>query len=111
MRKRAYRSVAFKSVDVQEVISRLAVGRVQVGIDLAKDEFLVCLQDSAGTQQRPWRVRQPGEIKAFVERLAVLSRERPLTVAMESTGTYGDCLRQELTDAGLVPHRVSAKGK
>jgi transposase len=109
MNKRAYRSVAIKSVNPKELVSRLADGLVRVGVDVAKKELFVTVLDSSGAFQRPWKVKQPSEIGRLVEHLKCLAASRPLLVAMESTGTYGDCLRQALTDAGLVPHRVSAK--
>lgn len=109
MRKRAYRAIALKNVNLAELLPRLAPGRVQVGTDIAKNELLVTLHDSSGAFQRPWKVKQPTEIPDLIKCLLVLSKEHPLVVAMESTGTYGDCLRQALTDAGLIPYRVSAK--
>jgi transposase len=109
MRKRAYRAVAIKNVNVAELLPRLAAGRVQVGVDIAKNELLVTVQDASGAFQRPWKVKQPSEIRELVSCLLLLSKERLVVVAMESTGTYGDCLRQALTDAGLIPHRVSSK--
>ena len=45
----------------------------------------------------------------MIHRLQRLGDGRPLTIAMESTGTYGDALRQALTDAKLTVHRVSGK--
>jgi transposase len=44
-----------------------------------------------------------------VERLRQLRAERGLRVALEPSGTYGDALRQALTDAGLEVRRVSPK--
>lgn len=41
--------------------------------------------------------------------LARIAAERPLVTAMEPTGTYGDALRQALSDAGLRVDRVGAK--
>ena len=109
MRKRAYRSTAIKNLNLAEFLLRLAAGPVQVGVDVAKNELLVTLHDSSGAFHRPWKVKQPTEIFELIRCLLVLAKEHPLVVAMESTGTYGDCLRQALTDAGLIPHRVSAK--
>ena len=63
----------------------------------------------SGDFERPWRVKTPEEIPVLVDRLRDLAQGRPLLIAMESTGTYGDALRQALTDAGLVVHRVSGK--
>ena len=45
----------------------------------------------------------------MLHRLQRLADGRPLTIAMESTGTFGDALRQALTDAKLTVHRVSGK--
>lgn len=67
------------------------------------------MRDSSGEHQRPWKVKQPGELGALVALLLDVHRERPLIVALESTGTYGDALRQALTDAGLPVRRVSGK--
>jgi transposase len=109
VRKRAYRAVAIKYVNVNELLPNLAEGLVRVGVDVAEKELFVTLLDSSGVFQRPWKVKQPSEIGQLVQCLKSLSEARPVLVAMESTGTYGDCLRQSLTDAGLVTHRVSAK--
>jgi transposase len=109
MRNRAYRAVAVKSVNVKELLPRLAEGPVRVGVDVAKNELFATLLDSSGAFQRPWKAKQPSEIGELVQCLKCLSEARPVLVGMESTGTYGDCLRQALTDAGLIPHRVSAK--
>jgi transposase len=109
MRKRAYRAVAVKSVNVKELLPRLAEGPVRVGVDVAKKELFVTLLDSTGAFHRPWKAKQPSEIGELVQRLKGLSEAHRVLLAMESTGTYGDCLRQALTDAGLIPHRVSTK--
>jgi transposase len=44
-----------------------------------------------------------------VQKLAALHKLCPLTVVMESSGTYGDAFRQALADAGIVLLRVSGK--
>ena len=51
----------------------------------------------------------PGQIRLCVEMLKELSLRCPLVVAMESSGTYGDVLRQALSDNGLEVKRVSSK--
>ena len=109
MRKKQYRSVPVKSVKISQVCSELAEGAVHVGVDVAKKSALVVVRDSTGRFQRPWKVKQPDEVREVTELLKQLAEQRPLVVAMESTGTYGDALRQALTDAGLAVHRVSAK--
>ena len=80
-----------------------------VGIDIAKSESLAVTRWESGDFERPWRAKTPEEVPVLVDRLRDLAQGRPLLIAMESTGTYGDALRQALTDAGLVVHRVSGK--
>ena len=80
-----------------------------VGIDIAKQESLSVVRWQSGEFERPWRTKTPEEVPILVDRLRDLAKDRPLVIAMESTGTYGDALRQALTDAGLVVHRVSGK--
>jgi transposase len=108
MQKRAYRAIAVKNVNISEFASELFEGPVWVGMDMAKEEVLVVIRDSAGEYSRPWKVRQPTEIPLLIELLLELSKRGPVTTAMESTGTYGDALRQKLTDAGLEVRRVSS---
>jgi transposase len=109
MKSKSYRSASVKDMKVNEVILRLAEGPVWAGLDVGKGHTMVVIRDAQGTTLRPWKVRQPDEIGVIAERLKELSRHRPLVVAMEPTGTYGDALRQALDDAGLAVHRVSPK--
>jgi transposase len=109
MKREAYRAVAVKQVLVESLITkRTGVGAV-VGLDVAKDDFLAVVRWSDGHFERPWRAENPDEIPDMIQRLERLASGRPLTVAMESTGTYGDALRQALTDAKLAVRRVSGK--
>jgi transposase len=78
-------------------------------VDIGKEVILTVVRDSRGRFQRPWKTRQPGELRELVALLAELARHRPLVVAMESTGTYGDALRQALADVEVRVERVSGK--
>lgn len=109
MKKKAYRATSVKEIQISAVIPRLAEGPVWVGLDVGKGHTMVVIRDAQGDMLRPWKVNQPGEIGLIVERLRELSQHRPLVVAMEPTGTYGNPLRQALCDAGLAVHRVSPK--
>jgi len=109
MKSKTYRAVGVKEIKVSEVVSRLSEGRVYVGIDIGKRHTVVMVRDCQGAMSRPWKVCQPGEIKLVSKQLEELNRHRPLVIAMEPTGTYGDALRQALRDVGLVVHRVSPK--
>ncbi len=109
MRKRAYRATEVKQIDVADLAGRLAPGPVWVGADVGKTQVFCVVRDAAGRFERPWRVRCPKEVGLLVTKLKELSALRPLAVAMEPTGTYGDALRQALGDAGLEVRRVGGK--
>lgn len=63
----------------------------------------------SGEFERPWRFRQPADVRLVAELLAWLAQGRRLRVAMEPTGTYGDVLRQALAAHNLEVHRLSPK--
>jgi transposase len=106
MKKRAYRSIAVKDVGVAEVLSWLGSGDAWLGLDVSKHDIQAVVRNSQEDMQRPWRVPQPGGIPRFVEIVKQLATGRRLIVALESTGTYGDAVRQALGDAGVEVHRV-----
>jgi len=108
-KRRAYRGVDVKNVCLKTMLAGAPEGAVIAGVDVGKHVMFVVLRWSDGSFERPWKVVSPTEIGLLVQTLAELSRARPLTVAMESTGTYGEPLRQALTDAKLSVHRVSGK--
>ena len=54
-------------------------------------------------------MKSPEEIPTLVALIQRMSTDRKLVVAMESSGTYGDALRQALADAKIAVSRVSNK--
>ena len=110
-RRRKYKAVAVKKVDVNLAVKDLAEGAVSIGLDIAKEEVFAVVRDVSGEFLRPWKAKQPGELRELVRCFKELGKQRPLIVALESTGTYGDALRQAMTDAGLEVCRVSGKAK
>jgi transposase len=109
-RKRAYRATDVKNVSVEQVLNAGVVGPLSVGLDLGKFDVYVVVRFDNGEFMRPWKVKNPAQVGLLIELLRRLSEHRPLMVAMESTGTYGDPLRGALTNAGLDVRRVSSKG-
>ncbi len=109
MKREAYRTVDVKQVSIESLVADKQALPAVVGIDIAKQESLSVVRWQSGEFERPWRTKTPEEVPILVDRLRDLAQDRPLVIAMESTGTYGDALRQALTDAGLVVHRVSGK--
>jgi transposase len=109
MRRRAYGGTRVNDVDA----TRLLLGKeglaVTVGIDVGKHKLLAVCRWVDGRFERPWRISNPSELGELVSLLQRLRVGRKLVVAMESSGTYGDALRQALADAGLELERVGTK--
>jgi transposase len=108
------RNNPYSLVDVNdismEVLARGRAGRAAaLGVDVAKGELVACVVWPDRVFERPWRVKSPSQVRLLVSKLVELNRVCPVTIAMESSGTYGDGFRQAADDAGLVVHRVSAK--
>jgi len=93
-----------------ESLAKSHAGQVCVlGVDVAKFELIAVLRWPDGSFQRPWRIVNPDELGLLIALLTKLASRCPVTVALESSGTYGDALRQALCDAGIPLRRVSAK--
>jgi transposase len=106
-RRSPYSVVDVKSVSVESIVPVRSGQACHVGTDVAKHEAVLCLYWPDQTFDRPWRVRLPGEVGLVTRKLVELKAHCPLVLAMESSGTYGDVLRQAATDAGLEVRRVS----
>jgi transposase len=108
------RSKAYRGTDVNRVNARqLSRGRegqaLVVGIDVGKFRLAAVARWADGRFERPWWVANPEQVPELVGLLGELAGQRPVTVALEPSGTYGDPLRQALQDARLAVQRVSPK--
>jgi transposase len=109
MISRAYRATRVNDVDWDR-LARGNEGRdITLGIDVGKDHLWPVCRWTSGRFERPWRVKNPEEISTLIALIQRMSTGRKLTVAMESSGTYGDALRQALSDAQIAVVRVSNK--
>lgn len=108
-KRRAYRSTSVKKVVLEKVLESAPAGDVHVGMDVGKGEIFTVVRWADETFERPWKAENPTEVMPLVAVLKILAKDRGVTIAMESTGTYGDAMRQALCDAGLCVHRVSGK--
>ena len=107
--RRTYRARPVKQVDLELVSEGRGCQDAHIGFDVGKAEVLVVVRWADGGFERPWLAKNPDEITIVVGLLTQMAADRPLTLAMEATGTYGDALRQALSDAGLPLRRVGAK--
>src|SRR5713101_5459950 len=101
MKSKAYRATAVNRV-AAGVIGPGHTGQpVTVGLDIGKYRLLAVARWPDAQFERPWLVANPEQLPDLVALLRQLGQEHALTVALEPSGTYGDPLRQALTDAGL----------
>ena len=102
MVSKAYRATRVNDVDWD----RLAAGNegvnITLGIDVGKRDLWPVCRWETGRFERPWRVKNPEEVPKLVALIQRMSTDRKLVVAMESSGTYGDALRQALADAKIA---------
>jgi transposase len=109
MISKAYRATRVNDVDWD----RLARGNdgmgITLGIDVGKRDLWPVCRWADGRFERPWRAKNPDEIPALMALIRRAAAGRQLVVALESSGTYGDALRQALADAQLAVVRVSNK--
>ncbi len=110
MKKRTYRKISVKAVDAGALIAELGSGRVVFAIDVAKVDMVAAVVASDGRVLRTICWRNPVENGLVLALLGAL-RSAGLVVeaVMESSGTYGDVLRQQLLEHGVPVFRVSGK--
>ena len=109
MVSKAYRATRVNDVDWDRLARGNEGANITLGVDVGKrDLWLVCRWET-GRFERPWRVKNPEEIPILIALIQRMSTDHKLVVAMESSGTYGDALRQALADAKIAVVRVSNK--
>ena len=109
MKKKAYSASDVNEINLSKVLEGRDGQSLVVGQDVGKESILAVLRWSSGDVCRPWKIRNPSDLKVYVELLKKLGEGRTMRLGLEPTGTYGDPLRQALADASLAVHRVSSK--
>lgn len=109
MNKRVYCAVGIRDIQIERIVAGRDGLDVVAGVDVGKLDLRVVPRWSDGRFEKSWHVDNPEQVPRLIELLKVLGRGRQLRVAMEPTGTYGDALRQALSDAGIELHLVSGK--
>lgn len=109
MKSKAYSASVVNRVDAVKITKGRRGQALVIGTDVGKYEVLAVARWPDASFERPWRVSNPDEIAVLVSLLSRLRQGRQLAVAMEPSGTYGDPLRQALSDAKIPVRRVSPK--
>src|SRR5262249_4919358 len=87
VKREAYRTVDVKQVLIESLVADKPALPAIVGIDVAKAESLAVTRWQSGNFERSWRAKMPEEVPVLVDQLRDLARDRPVVIAMESTGT------------------------
>ena len=109
MSKRGYRATRVNDVNWDQLAQGKDGLDITLGVDVGKYSLWAVCRWADGRFERPWRVQNPGEIPTLLTLLKQVSAGRKLVVAMESSGTYGDALRQALADNQIKVQRVGGK--
>jgi len=109
MISKAYRATRVNDVDWEKLARGNEGLDITLGIDVGKRDLWPVCRWASGRFERPWRVKNPEEIPTLIALVRRMSTDRKVVVVMESSGTYGDALRQALADAKIAVLRVSNK--
>jgi transposase len=109
MNSRAYRATRVNEVKWDEIARGKEGLSITLGVDVGKLTLWAVCRWADGRFERPWRADNPMEIPSLVSLIKRMSMGRKLVVAMESSGTYGDSLRQALADNEIKVERVGNK--
>jgi transposase len=107
MKKHTYRSKKSNAVRWSTLKERLGGKPAVLALDIAKENQYALLTNADDSVFELFRWCHPEETPAVLTELAALAC--PLTVVMESTGTYGDALRHQFRRLGFAVDQVSAK--
>ena len=109
MRKRTYRTVLVKQVDVQQLVEG-ARERLILGCDAAKAVWYGAWMNEQGEVLQTMRwdlVTDTAAVLRLVQQLR--DAGRAVDVAVEPTGTYADALVAQMRRQGVDVYRVNAK--
>jgi transposase len=109
MKSKAYRATAVNRVDASQVSQGHPGQPLTIGLDIGTYRVLAVARWPDAQFERPWLVANPEQVPDLLALLRRLAQAHALTVALEPSGTYGDPVRQALTDASVTVQRVSPK--
>lgn len=109
MKRQVYSARRLCAKESEKALASLGSSAVVMGVDVAKRELMLMLRSQEGRFLGPYRAENPGQIPEVVQWVRGMGERGAVQVAMESSGTYGDALRQALADAGVELRRVESK--
>lgn len=108
MSKRRYRTVECKKFDWRKLAQAVSGQRVALSIDVAKEDFVSAFVSEDKVIARvKWK--HPMETRDWLTGVEIVAGSGELEAIMESSGTYGDAVRWQLTQRDIETYQVSAK--
>jgi transposase len=95
--------------ELELIVTHAGARGLVVGVDVAKHELVLMIRRDDAQFIGPYRVINPDQIGEVIQLLKRLRDRGEVKVAMEPSGTYGDALRQALSEAQFELQRVQAK--
>jgi len=108
MKKRAYKATNVKKANIENLQKKVKDKEIIIGIDIAKKDNYATIMTRDKEKIITIKYEQPAETMQFIEFIQNLQPSH-CEVAIESTGTYGDPLCEQLSNADIPIFRVSAK--
>lgn len=109
MKKRAYKATKIKKLNLAKLKTEIEGKAIVIGVDVAKEDFMATIMATDRKVIETIRWKHPSESEIFLDVILKELRWNSLEVAMEPSGTYGDCLRAQLLGQGIAVYRVSPK--
>jgi len=107
MKKRIYRARKVNQINWNQVKGYLAGEAVVFAVDVAKEKQYALLTNEDNSVSELFWWNHPADTHRLLNELHELAC--PMTVVMESTGTYGDALRYQFRQIGCDIYQASAK--
>ena len=106
MKEHNYRTKKVNEINWPELSQQLGGEAVTIAVDVAKAQQFALLTNSGQTLSIliKWELCETTDLIHELKQL-----NGPVTVVMESTGTYGDAMRYPFRQAGFAIYQASAK--
>jgi transposase len=107
MKKHTYRAKKVNDINWNQIKEQLAGESAMLAIDVAKEKQYALLSSAEGEVSELFHWHHPEQTRDVLAHLESLAC--PLTVVIESTGTYGDAMRHQFRRLGFAINQISSK--
>lgn len=109
MKKRVYKATKVKKLNLEKLKNEVEGKDIVLSVDVAKEAFMAVVMGKDKERIITISWQHPFESQLFFDTILKELPWRSLEVALEPSGTYGDCLRTYFQEQGVSVYRVSPK--